>query len=341
MMGAMRRRWPVLVPIVAVGLVIWLLLSGTGDEDGGLDLEGLGDVSERSLREERDAGYRELPVPPVPGEGDEGLGTEGVREDDPRFVWGRKFFEQAIRYVSRDRLFRPRIADFEVRLDAKLEVEGAAHEGQMRFWYSGAGGFRWDTKGREGTTSMVLNGEKGWLQAADGRTKTLGTSREDREWMRGVRAQRAWVGELADVIALQPLRGGGARFRFDGYKRGSGTYAGEWAKVTRLAPGQRDMLFWFAYERGSGNEVTVTWPGIVRIEGNPQYPTEDYILREWDSEHLPERTRFRYPRRIEAYAIMKDDQERPAPRRFFFAIVEDIRFNAGFDAKAFDRPAAR
>ena len=105
------------------------------------------------------------------------------------------------------------------------------------------------------------------------------------------------------------------------------------------AAGRPNISFWLAYTRDAQGEVVATYPGIVRVDGEPErgFPTEDYILGEWDSPHSQPRS-FRYPRRIEAYSLLSDPQGRSTPARFLFAIVEDIKINAGMDATRFQPP---
>jgi len=258
-------------------------------------------------------------------------------QKDPSLVWGAKFFDDAIRYVARGRAAMPQVSDFYAKLDAKIELDASRQEGQMRLWFKAPGMYRQEIATNGGTTTKILNGEQGWIKTPQGRVDALAFTPEGQRTIKQLKDDRDRIGDLASFLTLQALKGPGVTFKFDGYKRGSGTHAGNWIKITRLAPGKTNIVFWLAYERTGENSVRATWPGIVRVEGDParNYPTEDYILKEWDSPLSQTSRDFRYPRRIEAYSILKNAQGQTVPTRFLFAIVEDIKINAGIDATRF------
>ena len=258
-------------------------------------------------------------------------------QQDPALAWGAKFFDDAIRYVARGRISMPKVSDFYAKLDAKIELDSSRQEGQMRLWFKAPSMFRQEIATNGGTTTKILNGDQGWLRTPQGRVEAQAFTPEGQRNMKQWKEDRDRIADLANFLTLQALKGPGVTFHFDGYKRGTGTYPGNWIKITRRAPGKTNILFWIAYERTGENSVRATWPGIVRVEGDParNYPTEDYILKEWDSPLSQTSRDFRYPRRIEAYSILKNAQGQTVPTRFLFAIVEDIKINAGIDATRF------
>lgn len=263
-------------------------------------------------------------------------------QQDPALVWGAKFFDDAITYVARGRRAMPSVADFYAKLDLKLELDNSRQEGQTRIWFKAESTankamYRMELASNGGTTTKILNGDEGWLRTPQGRIQAQVFTPEGQRNIAQWKEDRDRIGDLASFLTLQALKGPGVTFRFDGYKRGSGTYAGNWIKITRQAPGKTDILFWLAYERTGENSVRATWPGIVRVEGDParNYPTEDYILKEWDSPLSQTSRDFRYPRRIEAYSILYNAQREAVPTRFLFAIVDDIKINAGIDSSRF------
>ena len=259
-------------------------------------------------------------------------------QQDPALVWGAKFFDDAIRYVARGRNAMPNVADFYAKLDAKIELDTSRQEGQMRLWFKAPAMYRQElATSNGGTTTKILNGDQGWIRTPQGRVDSLAFTPEGQRTIQQLKDDRDRIGDLASFLTLQALKGPGVTFRFDGYKRGSGTYAGNWIKITRQAPGKTNILFWIAYERTGENSVQATWPGIVRVEGDParNYPTEDYILKEWDSSLSQTSRDFRYPRRIEAYSILQNARGETVPTRFLFAVVDDIKINAGIDATRF------
>ncbi len=258
-------------------------------------------------------------------------------KQDPALAWGARFFDDAIRYVARGRAAMPQVNDFYAKLDAKIELDTSRQEGLMRLWYKAPGMFRQELSTNGGTTTKILKGEEGWIRTPQGRVDSLAFTPEGQKTIKQLKDDRDRISDLASFLTLQALKGPGVTFHFDGYKKGSGTYAGNWIKITRRAPSKTNIVFWLAYERTGENSVRATWPGIVRVEGDPSknYPTEDYILKEWDSQLSQTSREFRYPRRIEAYSILKDAQGRTVPTRFLFAIVDDIKINAGIDATRF------
>jgi len=258
-------------------------------------------------------------------------------QEDPALVWGARFFDDAIRYVSRGRPAMPTVTDFYAKLDAKIELDTSRQEGQMRMWFKTPSMYRTEIESNGGVTTKILNGDQGWIRTPQGRVDTLAFTDEGQRVIAQLKEDRERLSDITSFLTLQALKGPGVKFRFDGYKTGSGTYAGNWIKITRLAPGKTNIIFWIAYEKTGENSVQATWPGIVRVEGDParNYPTEDYILKEWDSPLSQASRDFRYPRRIEAYSILKDRNGQMVPARFLFLIVEDIKINAGIDATRF------
>jgi hypothetical protein len=262
----------------------------------------------------------------------------------PAEALGLKYFDDAIRYVARGQAGIPEVHDFFVNLDAKLELDEVRHEGPMRLWFQAPNNYRQELSFNNATSTKILSNDprmpsadRGWIITPSGRVQDLMLSAEGRSSITQLKNDRDRLADLTKFLTLQALKGGGARFVFEGFKKGSGTYAGDWVKVTRQAPGRSNIMFWLAYVRDpQTGAVVATWPGIVRVEGDVSkgYPTEDYILREWDFPGTEART-FRYPHRIEAYSILTDPQGRTVPTRFLYAIVQDIKINAGIDPARF------
>jgi hypothetical protein len=260
---------------------------------------------------------------------------------EPAHAMGEKFFDDAIQYVARGRGGIPQVNDFFVNLDAKLDLDEVRHEGPMRLWFQAPGLYRQELTLNQATTTKILNEDKGWIVTNQGRVQNLALSAEGRRNIEQLKEDRARLFDLTRFLTLQALKGPGVSFVFEGYKRGSGTYAGDWIKITRTVPGRSNITFWLAYARDQAGNVTATYPGIVRVEGDPanSYPTEDYILKDWESPQAQART-FRYPRVIEAYSLLQNPQGQTQPARFLYAIVDDIKINAGVDVSRFLPPAA-
>ena len=64
---------------------------------------------------------------------------------------------------------------------------------------------------------------------------------------------------------------------------------------------------------------------------------EDWILKDWEAPAAAPRA-FRYPFKIQAYRSNPDPAmaKQDPPRRFLFAIMDDIQINTGIDAAKFE-----
>ena len=259
---------------------------------------------------------------------------------DAELRWGAAFFEDSARWVAGEGAVVERIETFHCRLDVKLEGRSSRLEGPVSLWYRAPGSFRLERESRAGTTTHILAGERGWLIHPDSHVEDLSASRAGRVEMADVRVTRDRFVDVLAAVTLLPMRQGSTGFSFAGYKRGSGTYAGNWIKLVRQPPGTRRVMCWLAYDRSDLDEVHTTWPGIVRVEdeGERGAWTEDLILKEWDSPLAERGAGRRFPRRIEAYAIDKS-RDRTIPRRFLFAIVDDLQVNVPLEERLFEPPA--
>jgi hypothetical protein len=277
----------------------------------------------------------------TPAHAQGGAGAPPAAPPQDAAALGAKYFDDAIRYVARGRQGISTVQDFYVKLDARLMLDDVQQEGQMRVWWQAPDRYRQELTTNNATTTKVLAANGGWMQTPDGRVQTLGRSSEGIRAMNQLKEDRERLADVATFLAPQTLKGPGVTFLFEGFKEGSGTYAGKWIKVVRKAPGKADITFWIAWSRDpQTGEVVGTWPGIIRVQGDPgqNIPTEDFILREWDSAQSQQRA-FRYPRRIQAFALLVDPQTgRTVPEPFLTAIVDDIKINAGVDATRWAMP---
>jgi hypothetical protein len=255
----------------------------------------------------------------------------------PEQVEGARLFDEAIRWVARGESGIQKANDFYVSLDAKFDLENQHHEGVMRLWFQAPDKYRQELSNGGATTTKILNGESLWIVQPNGQV-----SNENRRGEEGARAvaqakdDRERLSDLTQFLTLQGLKGPGITFEFLGPKSGTPNtaYAGEWMKIKRTAPGRSDIFFWLAYQRDAAGKAHATWPGVVRVDGEPakNIPTEDYILKEWQ-EPAPNQPRaFRWPRKIEAWQVGR------APVRFLFATVDDLKINAGIDPTRFAPP---
>ncbi len=274
------------------------------------------------------AGARGTDAPPPPG-------GPAPAPADP----GEALFDQCIRFVAGGTQGIEQTRDFFVSLTAELDDGTTRHRGPMRLWWAAPDRFRQElTTGGQATTK-ILNGDFMWVVQPTGAVQRMHGTSEGARAIAQLKEDRERLGDLAQFITLRSLKGQGVRFVFERYTKGDRAYEGEWAKVVRHAPGSARMTFWLAYTRDAQGQVTATWPGIVRVDGDPAQglPTEDYILRDWADGTAPGGARFRYPRSISAWQLPLRDGEQPM--NFLRAAVHEVRINQGLAAELFAPPA--
>jgi hypothetical protein len=288
------------------------------------------------------AARAEDPLPPRPCS----LGKSAPPTDEgQRLALGARYFDQAIQYVARGGSLG-KATDLYVHLDAKWDLEDNRHEGEQALWYLAPDKMRNETKAMARTTVKILNASRAWVvqpQApADRRVYRIhGTTGAERE-LAQMKEDLVRVQDLTDFVTLEGLKGEGVTFEYQGSTIGTNAYEGCWLKVARKSPDGRKITFWLAYEpEGAGGAVRATWPGVVRVDGDPQRGlwTEDWILRDWDSPSAKRRT-FRYPFRVDAWRLNPDPEAAKAdpPRKFLTAVVDDILVNAGVNLTYFEPP---
>jgi len=232
---------------------------------------------------------------------------------DEAYVWGRRFFDDACRYVADDADAPETLSSFHFEMEGVFELE-ATVAARIRTWYGGDRGFRIERVDGEQTTTWILRGGRGWRRRPGERfAEVTGPGLE------ALSTYASSLHEVASLIALAPLRGASARFRFEGYKTGSGWYAGRWVKVVRLEPDAPDVVFWLAFEPAGEEGVRATWPGIVRTADDGA--EGDWILREWDAPLSPTGAGPRFPRRIERYHLERDARGDLVPQRTLVATL--------------------
>lgn len=279
----------------------------------------------------------------------EAQGKSGVRpapqapKANPNEVMGARLFDDCIRWVSRGGPGIGRAQDFYVKLNAELDLEQARHKGPMRLWWKTNDRFRWEMTTGNRRLTKILNVNRRvkpartqmWIVQGTGQTRRLHGTAEGARAIKQLQNDAERLGDLAKFITLHELKGPGVRFVYGGARKGKGTYAGDWVKISRYAPGAAVVHFWLAYQRDKAGQVRATWPGVVRVEGDPRakIPTEDYILKGWRDSPAGSPRAFRYPRSIDAYSFVPGTGQSPA--RFLRADVEDIKINAGIDESRF------
>jgi hypothetical protein len=274
-----------------------------------------------------------------------GASTQPVR--DP--VRGRAYFDQAVAWVNDGKGGIHTLTDFYADLaDVQFNVQGNHHEGYMRLWLKSPGKYRLELRPgapKQRITTKILNSstapdgrtrDQMWILHPDNRVEALHGRAAGANAIAQMQRDRRRLEELARFLTLEGLKGPGVQFFYEGPRKGSGTFEGNWLKILRRIPNGADLTFHLAYERDprdpSGRAVICTYPGVVTVVGDPRSnePTEYYVLKDW--KRGPQ---FRYPGRIEAYT---QDQVGQRPRRFLLAFPRDIRINTGLGDDLFVAP---
>jgi len=276
---------------------------------------------------------------PSPGEARGGEAEPAAPQLTPNQKYGAALFDQCIWYVSQGQRGITRTTDFHIAVTAELDLDTTKHRGPMRLWWRAPDKYRQELTTNGQTTTKILNGNFMWIVHPTGSVQRMHGTPEGARAIQQLKEDRLRMGDLAQFITLQSLKGPGVTFEYIGEKVGKGDYAGNWLKVTRRAPGVTTMHFWFAYDRAQNGGFVAKWPGVVRIDGDAArgVPTEDFILKDWTESPATQATKFRYPRQIDAYS--QTGNERPV--RFLRATVQDIAINAGLADDLFKPPAPR
>ncbi len=257
----------------------------------------------------------------------------------PNQKFGAQLFDQCIWYVSQGQTAIPRTKDFHISVIAELDLDTTKHRGPMRLWWRTPDKFRQELTTNKRTTTKILNGNFMWIVHPNGTTQRMHGTPEGARAIRQLKEDRTRMGDLAQFITLQGLKGRGVTFDFQGEKKGDGDYEGQWLKVTRRAPGATTMHFWLAFDKAANGGYVAKWPGIVRIDGvaSQRIPTEDFILRSWTASSADARRKFRYPKTITAYSRVGNER----PVRFLRANVQAIKLNIGIPETQFRPPAPK
>lgn len=274
---------------------------------------------------------------PPPPAGGPPAGPAAPAQPDP----GEALFDQCIRYVAGGTQGIDQTRDFFVALTAEIDDGTTRHQGPMRLWWAAPDRFRQELTTGGKATTKILSGDFMWVVQPTGVVQRMHGTSEGARAIAQLKDDRERLGDLAQFITLRSLKGQGVRFEFDRYTEGNGAYAGQWAKVSRVAPGSARMTFWLAYTRDAQGNVQATWPGIVRVDGDAAQglPTEDYILRDWAEGAASGDVRFRYPRSISAWQLPMRQGE--TAMNFLRATVQEVRINQGIPAQQFAPPQAR
>lgn len=256
----------------------------------------------------------------------------------PAEVHGDRFFRQAIAYVANGKDVVHNVTNFFAELeDVRMNWEDSHHEGYLRLWFANPDKYRFEMrsqrKSRDVTTKLLVGNEM-WVISPSG-SKAMHKSAEGAAAIKQARQDRERLSDLSKFLTLAGLLGNNVKFVYQGPKRGSGTFAGEWLQVDRTAPDGSVIAFFFAYEKDAQGRIKrATHPGVVTVVGDPSKgePTEHFILSDWREGQF-----FRFPGKISAYAKKGPG----APKRFMLAFTRDIRINAKMPPTVFAPPVTK
>jgi hypothetical protein len=250
---------------------------------------------------------------------------------------GRRLFRESASWIARGASPGPVVKSFHLALDAKFDLEGTHSEGPMRLWLQTPNLYRQQMVMSGGRHTKVLNAEGLWT--ADHGSASVLTRTESEADLRQVRDDYERLGDLAMYMSLRGLEVRGVSFEFHGEKKPSGPFArgGEatWLKVVLKRPSRPDISLWLAHESDADGVFHATYPGVVRVAGDPlnDVATEDYIFARWEDQPTDPPRAFRFPRTIRAL------HQRPgqAPYEFLRAAVTDIHVDTGIEPSVFTR----
>ncbi|MHC5009383.1 MAG: hypothetical protein ACYTG6_00355 [Planctomycetota bacterium] len=257
-------------------------------------------------------------------------------EEAPAFAQGRRWFDRAAAWVGRgDADALGAVEDVHLDLDAKFDSGGTHTEGRMRFWLQPPDRYRQESGLNRARTIRIVDGDLGWLVTAQGRIRPLVLTAEGRRTLAQLQQDRQRLFGLMRYLSLGALRTPGATFELEADTAGDGVEGT--VRVRRRRSGEHDLVFVLAVRRDAAGDVEAVWPAVVREIAPVGHATREYVLDRWEDPDAPRRP-YRYPRRIEGLSVNLSDDGTPRRKRFLFAIVDDIRINAGLEPTLFAPP---
>lgn len=251
----------------------------------------------------------------------------------------QRLFDEAVRWVAKGQAGLAKVTDFTVALDARMIVDNTRHEGPMRLWLQLPDLFRQELTMSNVTTTKIMNRGMLYVREGTGTFRNMNRTADGAGSLKQAQEDMVRLEDLTKFLTLEGLKGPGVVFEFDGQRKPSGSYARKdgdqtWMKIVRKAPGKPNISFWLAHETDPQGLPRATYPGVVRVDGDPaqNVPTEDFILQDWTDSPPNQPRAYRYPRKIVAFQI-KPGQE---PLNFLNAVVEDLKINTGIDATRFE-----
>ncbi len=278
-----------------------------------------------------------LPPPPA--------GPSAPAPSAPGQAEANRLFDECVRWIARGAAGISKVNDFFVALDAKFQLDATSSEGPMRLWLQEPDKFRQEMTISNALQMKILDGESLWIAGQDGRFKNMSRTGEGAGALAQAKEDRERLADITTFVTMQGLKGPGVTFEFMGETNPSGDYqrqdvpgqpSGTWLKLVRKAAGRPNITFWLAHATDAQGVKRATYPGVVRVDGEPQngIPTEDYILQDWNDRPNDPPRPFRFPRRLRAFQLRPGQQ----PLLFLQAVLLDIKINQGIDPSRFQPP---
>ncbi len=256
----------------------------------------------------------------------------------PNQAMALRLFDEAVRWVAKGAQGITQVRDFTVALDAKFDLDGTRHEGPMRLWLQLPDLYRQEMTMSSSMTTKVMNRGNLYVKDAAGQFRHMNRTPDGATSIKQVQDDMERLSDLTTFLTLEGLKGPGVVFEYEGEKSPSGSYArpdgGTWAKIVRKAAGRPNIYFWLAHTKDAQGVMHATFPGVVRVDGEPasNIPTEDFLLQEWREAPPGQPRPYLFPRKILAFQIRPGQQ----PLNFLTAIVTDLKINTGIDPTRFE-----
>jgi hypothetical protein len=316
--------------LLALGAGLWIMLREPASLEGGAGLESPAPDARASDRADL--------TPPAPGQAPAPTPQSPRAPLEPDDELARRLFEDACRWIARGQPPVQRVRDITLHLDGKLDVVGMRHQGPIRQWLELPDLYRQELSTASSLITVVMNRGNLHVREDAGVFAHMNRSADGARAIRQVQDGIDRLSDLATLLTLEALKGPDVAFEWQGEKIPSGTFArpggGTWAKVVRKVQGRPDITFWLAHERDAEGKMRATYPGVVRLAGDPaqDIPTQDFLFQDW-TDPPPDRPRaFRIPRKLLMFHPRADQQ----PVKVLSAVVTELEINTGIDPARFE-----
>lgn len=227
-----------------------------------------------------------------------GADKPAAKPTPDRYAQGRGYFASAVRWIRGhgpkvDRIDRAFLRFADVQFNDP-DRKGTHNEAFLELWFEGKDRIRREARQTPKDASpeiKVLDGGKAWIKP---RTKTTfarqhgqGGKGGGADVIKQLREDAGELTKLARFLTPTSLDGKGVTWHFDGMqslppplaKKGAPAFA----RVSRKAPGETEMLFFFSTTRAAPGVPAGHLPYCVYVEGSAakKQRAEYYVLDRW------------------------------------------------------------